>query len=109
MVLKVAINGYGTIGKRVADAVTLQDDMEIVGVTKRTPTFEARMAVRNGYPFYAAAGEFVKGFEGEIPGAKPAECGNWHDSDLNMAKWWARRYVDETLANIDERHMTYPQ
>ena len=56
-----------------------------------------------------AAFEFVKGFEGEIPGAKPAECGNWHDSDLNMAKWWARRYVDETLANIDERHMTYPQ
>ncbi len=25
--IKVAINGYGVIGKRVADAVTLQDNM----------------------------------------------------------------------------------
>ena len=45
MVVKVAINGYGTIGKRVADAITMQDDMEVVGVTKRRPTYEARMAV----------------------------------------------------------------
>ena len=28
----VAINGYGTIGKRVADAVAAQDDMKIIGV-----------------------------------------------------------------------------
>lgn len=65
MVIKVAINGYGTIGKRVADAVTQQDDMEIIGVTKRRPTFEAKMAVSNGFPFYAAAEEFIKGFEEE--------------------------------------------
>ncbi len=65
MALKVAINGYGTIGKRVADAVFLQDDMEIVGVTKRRPTYEAKMAVSCGFPFYAAAREFVKGFEDE--------------------------------------------
>ena len=32
--IKVAINGYGTIGKRVADAVDAQDDMEVIGVTK---------------------------------------------------------------------------
>ena len=31
--IKVGIVGYGTIGKRVADAVLLQDDMELVGVT----------------------------------------------------------------------------
>ena len=41
MPAKVAINGYGTIGKRVADAVSLQGDMEIVGVSKMTPNFEA--------------------------------------------------------------------
>ena len=34
MTVKVAINGYGTIGKRVADAVRAQDDMEISGVVK---------------------------------------------------------------------------
>ncbi len=29
--LRVAVNGYGVIGKRVADAVALQPDMQIVG------------------------------------------------------------------------------
>jgi glyceraldehyde-3-phosphate dehydrogenase (NAD(P)) len=51
----VGINGYGTIGKRVADAVSCQDDMQIVGVTKRTPDFEARMAVDKGYSLYISA------------------------------------------------------
>lgn len=31
-IARVAVNGYGVIGKRVADAVALQDDMELVGV-----------------------------------------------------------------------------
>ena len=35
--IKVGINGYGTIGKRVAEAVTLQDDMEIIGIVKTKP------------------------------------------------------------------------
>ena len=30
--VKVAVNGYGVIGKRVADAVLLQDDMELAGI-----------------------------------------------------------------------------
>lgn len=63
MVVKVAINGYGTIGKRTADAVTLQDDMEIVGATKTRPTFEARLGIDKGIPMYAAGEEHVKGFE----------------------------------------------
>ena len=52
MVIKVAINGYGTIGKRVADAVDAQDDMKIVGVTKTRPAFGCDLAVRKGYPIY---------------------------------------------------------
>lgn len=63
MPVKVAINGYGTIGKRVADAVTQQDDMEIVGVVKRRPTFEAFDAMRNGFPFYAPSEEFIPDLE----------------------------------------------
>ncbi len=54
MPAKVAINGYGTVGKRLADAVAAQDDMEIVGVTKTRPTFEARTAVARGYSLYTA-------------------------------------------------------
>ena len=52
MTIKVAINGYGTIGKRVADAVACQDDMEIIGVTKTRPAFGCDLAVRKGYPLY---------------------------------------------------------
>lgn len=62
MTAKIAINGYGTIGKRVADAVAAQDDMELVGVTKTRPTFEARMAVAKGYPLYAASRDNLAGF-----------------------------------------------
>jgi glyceraldehyde-3-phosphate dehydrogenase (NAD(P)) len=50
--IKVAINGFGTIGKRVADAVDAQDDMEIVGVTKTGPSFGCDLAVKKGFPLY---------------------------------------------------------
>lgn len=63
MVVKVAINGFGTIGKRVADAVTAQEDMEIVGVTKTRPTIEADLAIEAGFPFYVAIPDRQSAFE----------------------------------------------
>jgi glyceraldehyde-3-phosphate dehydrogenase (NAD(P)+) (phosphorylating) len=61
--VRVAVNGFGTIGKRVADAVARQADMELVGVTKTRPSYEARRAVTRGYPLYiagsGAASEFA--------------------------------------------------
>ena len=59
----IGINGYGTIGKRVADAVTAQDDMKIVGITKRTPDFEAKTAVEKGYDLYISVPEREEQFE----------------------------------------------
>ena len=32
-------HAYGTIGKRVADAITKQDDIEVVGVVKAHPNY----------------------------------------------------------------------
>jgi glyceraldehyde-3-phosphate dehydrogenase (NAD(P)) len=52
--IQVGVNGYGTIGKRVADAVVAQPDMELVGVAKTRPNYEAEAAARRGYPLYAA-------------------------------------------------------
>ena len=52
--IKVAVNGYGTIGKRVADAVAAQPDMEIIGVSKTRPGAEAFVALERGYPLYIA-------------------------------------------------------
>ena len=60
MAVKVAINGYGTIGKRVADAVDAQDDMEIVGVTKTRPAFGCDLAVKKGYPIYCTYDDEAK-------------------------------------------------
>lgn len=63
MKAKVAINGYGTIGKRVADAVAAQDDMEIVGVVKTRPSFEARIAKEKGYDIYTPSEENITEFK----------------------------------------------
>jgi len=52
--IQVAINGYGTIGKRVADAVRAQPDMAVAGVAKTRPNFEAETAIEKGFPLYAA-------------------------------------------------------
>ncbi len=61
--IQVAVNGYGTIGKRVADAVRKQPDMEVVGVAKTRPNFEAETAIEHGYPLYAAIEERADQFE----------------------------------------------
>ncbi len=58
----VVVNGYGTIGKRVADAVSAQDDLKIIGVSKTKPDFEARMAVEKGYDLYISFPEREKLF-----------------------------------------------
>src|SRR5467141_5027735 len=63
MPAKIAVNGYGTIGKRVADAVALQDDMRLAGVAKTKPDFEAKLAVRKGYAVYAANKDSLAKFE----------------------------------------------
>ena len=52
--IRVGVNGYGTIGKRVADAVRLQPDMQLIGVTKTRPNYEAETALQKGYPLYSA-------------------------------------------------------
>ncbi|MCI4365398.1 MAG: type II glyceraldehyde-3-phosphate dehydrogenase [Thermoplasmata archaeon] len=63
MTVRVAVNGYGTIGKRVADAVAHQSDMKLVGVAKTRPSFEAHNAVAKGYPLYLAGGAPKEPFE----------------------------------------------
>ena len=52
---KIAVNGYGTIGKRVADAVRAQEDMEVIGISKTKPNYEAAVAHQLGYDIYAPA------------------------------------------------------
>ena len=44
MKTRVGIHGYGTIGKRVADAVLLQPDMVLVGVTANSYNYKIKAA-----------------------------------------------------------------
>ena len=51
--IKVAVNGYGVIGKRVAEAVALQDDMELIGIGDVAADWRIKAAAKKGYPIYA--------------------------------------------------------
>ncbi|RLF15735.1 MAG: type II glyceraldehyde-3-phosphate dehydrogenase [Thermoprotei archaeon] len=53
-IVKVAVNGYGVIGKRVVDAVMKQEDMKLVGVGDVATDWRVKMAVRKGLPIYAS-------------------------------------------------------
>jgi S-ribosylhomocysteine lyase len=51
--------------------------------------------------------DWILAFEGPIPGAAPAECGNWREQNLDMAKWETNRYA-RTLANAGKENLNYP-
>lgn len=53
--------------------------------------------------------EFIRDFEGEVPGASPRDCGNYLDLNLSMAKFHAKRFLDETLYHITEKNLLYPE
>ena len=50
--------------------------------------------------------DFILDFEGEIPGARPEECGNWSEQNLNMAKYYIRQYRRELTEN---KRTQYPE
>lgn len=54
---RVAVNGYGVIGKRVADAVARQDDMELAGVSDISADWRSRIVTQKGYRLFGAASE----------------------------------------------------
>ena len=53
--------------------------------------------------------EFVAGFEGEVPGATPRDCGNCTFMDLDGAVKAARRYLDEVLSAPKPENLCYPE
>ncbi|MFZ5875463.1 MAG: type II glyceraldehyde-3-phosphate dehydrogenase [Nitrospirota bacterium] len=57
--INVAVNGYGVIGKRVADAVRRQDDMTLVGVADVVTDYRIKTAAVLDVDVYAAAPEKI--------------------------------------------------
>lgn len=53
--------------------------------------------------------EFISDYEGEVPGASPHDCGNYLDMNLPMAKYLAKKYLDEVLYCISAEQLVYPE
>lgn len=52
--------------------------------------------------------DFISKYEGEIPGATEVECGNYLDQNLPMARYESKKFLEETLKNIKEENLNYP-
>lgn len=77
--VRVAINGYGVIGKRVADAVELQPDMEVAGICDVATDWRLRTAAQKGFRLFGAddaAAETMAKSGLAVIGALPALLGN---------------------------------
>ncbi|MBI2523328.1 type II glyceraldehyde-3-phosphate dehydrogenase [Candidatus Woesearchaeota archaeon] len=57
MSIKVGLIGYGTIGKRVADAITMQKDMELVGITGHSCDYKVEVARKKGFKVFVTGNE----------------------------------------------------
>lgn len=51
---------------------------------------------------------WIAGFEGQIPGATPRDCGNYTFNDLDDARLIAKRFHDEVLTRLDASNTIYP-
>lgn len=60
-------------------------------------------------PLVTGMYEFARDFEGEVPGASAKDCGNYLDMNLGMAKYLAKKYLDEVLYGIGEDRLVYPE
>lgn len=59
MSIKIGIVGYGTIGKRVADAVLLQKDMKLAGITAHNYNWRVKIANDLGFKVFSADGKNI--------------------------------------------------
>lgn len=53
--------------------------------------------------------EFIRDFEGDVPGASAKDCGNYLDMNLNMAKYLANKYLNEVIYDIKPDRLVYPE
>ncbi len=75
---------WGPMGCRTGNYLLLNGD------------YESRDIV----PLMIETFEFIRDFEGEVPGASARDCGNYLDMNLGMAKYLAKRYLEQVLYDI---------
>ena len=82
---------FGPMGCRTGNYLLLNGD------------YESRDIV----PLMIEMFEFIRDFEGEIPGASPKDCGNYLDMNLGMAKYLAKKFLNEVLTGITQDRLKY--
>ncbi|MEE1239165.1 MAG: S-ribosylhomocysteine lyase [Acutalibacteraceae bacterium] len=58
------------------------------------------------FPLVTDMCDFIIDYEGEIPGATPVECGNYSEQNLDMAKYYIKKYKESLLK---DKRFTYPE
>ena len=71
--------------------------------------FKGDLSPADVLPILSEMFQFISSFEGEIPGATARDCGNYLDMNLPMAKFEAKKFLEEILLNIKEENMIYPK
>ena len=84
---------FGPMGCRTGFYLLLAGDLESKDIVK---------LMTNMY-------EFMRDYEGEIPGATAKDCGNYLDQNLPMAKLLSKRFLDNVLYGIGEDRLVYPK
>ena len=64
---------------------------------------------RQVLPVVTAMFEFIRDFQGEVPGAAARDCGNYLDMNLPMANWLAKQYLDRALLCAGDGNLNYPE
>ncbi len=67
------------------------------------------LSSKDALPLMVEMFEFIRDFEGDVPGACARDCGNYLDMNLPMARFLAKRFLDQVLYVIDDRHLNYPE
>lgn len=83
---------WGPMGCMTGNYLILKGDLESADVVD---------LMRRTYRFIAT-------FEGDIPGATARDCGNYLLNNLPMARWEAKKFLEEVLNNITEKNLVYP-
>lgn len=63
---------------------------------------------RDILPLMQETFQFIANYEGEIPGATERDCGNYILQDLAMARYEAKKYLEETLNCATDDNLIYP-
>lgn len=64
---------------------------------------------RDILPLVTETFRFIAGYEGEIPGTSPKDCGNYLMMNLPMARWEAAKYLHEVLERATDANLEYPE